>query len=290
MKAIGKHEVIARIAGLGLVLGAVFALVLSGSSVVRAQASAISPAVPAAAPAKAAPTARAGQSASPSNRQPGGTHEGIKVHGHWMIEVKRPDGKLVSHTEFENSLVGPALLADMLFGYDVPGGYKVILTSGAAGSGPCPALSGGSTSCTLVGSLFSPEPASFGDLASGCGGVPSGLPNQITATGPCFPLSLSTLASALVFSGTAVASPTATYPAQITDVYLDPLFCVGLAPASCAQGLITISGDLTHATLPKGPPPGTAPNLCGETGQVSCAVTVPAAGDTISVQVTISFQ
>lgn len=34
----------------------------------------------------------------------GAPHEGIKVHGHWIIDVKTPDGKLVSHHEFENSL------------------------------------------------------------------------------------------------------------------------------------------------------------------------------------------
>jgi hypothetical protein len=36
----------------------------------------------------------------------GGQHEGIKVHGHWTIEVRNPDGALVAHREFENSLQG----------------------------------------------------------------------------------------------------------------------------------------------------------------------------------------
>jgi hypothetical protein len=35
--------------------------------------------------------------------KPGG--EGIKVHGHWVIDVKDPDGKVVQHRDFENSLV-----------------------------------------------------------------------------------------------------------------------------------------------------------------------------------------
>jgi hypothetical protein len=30
--------------------------------------------------------------------------EGIKVHGHWTIDVKNPDGTLVSHREFDNAL------------------------------------------------------------------------------------------------------------------------------------------------------------------------------------------
>lgn len=37
-----------------------------------------------------------------------GKHEGIKVHGHWTIEVRDPNGTLVTHREFENSLVSIA--------------------------------------------------------------------------------------------------------------------------------------------------------------------------------------
>lgn len=33
-----------------------------------------------------------------------GRNEGIKVHGHWTIEVRDPDGRLAAHREFENSL------------------------------------------------------------------------------------------------------------------------------------------------------------------------------------------
>jgi hypothetical protein len=32
-----------------------------------------------------------------------GRHEGIKVHGHWTIEVRNPDGTLATHREFENA-------------------------------------------------------------------------------------------------------------------------------------------------------------------------------------------
>jgi hypothetical protein len=71
-----------------------------------------------------------------------------------------------------------------------------------------------------------------------------------------------------------------------------------IAPAACPTETSPDSNSpgvdsvvaFTAAGLPAGPPPGTAPNLCGGTGEISCAVTVPAAGDTINVQVTISFQ
>ncbi len=298
MKSNGTHEVIARIAEPGLVLGAVFALVLSGSSVVRAQSRATSPAVPAATPTK---TAQTTQPAAPAERRPGGNHEGIKVHGHWMIEVKGPDGKLVSHTEFENALVQPggaAQLSSLLLGTEAPGGYAVIMRSSAtANTGPCPPSNQGATACILIGSLLSPEPAGFG-LSGSCGGT--GFPYQISPAGPCFPLSIGALTlqtgeyAGLAFSGTVVASTSG----QITDVYLDPILCApGIASGpgsatgsanSCAQGSggATGVGSLTHATLPasgSGAP-------CGAAGQISCAVNVPAAGDSINVSVTISFQ
>jgi hypothetical protein len=48
-------------------------------------------------------------------------HQGVKVHGHWAIDVKNPDGAVAKHVEFENSLVvggnGDNLLAYALTGY-----------------------------------------------------------------------------------------------------------------------------------------------------------------------------
>jgi hypothetical protein len=306
MKTNGTHEVIARIAGPGLVLAALLAMVLSGSSAGRAQSSSTSPAVPAATPAKAAPPAQAVHPAAPVKRQPGGTHEGVKVHGHWMIEVRSSDGKLISHTEFENSLTttGTGVLNGFLLGSEVPGGYTVVLSNnGSEQSGPCPVVPlTGSTACDLVGSLISPLPAAFGDPFAQCGGTLWG--SQVTAAGPCFPLSISGGGTAaLTFKGTAVSSTTATYPASITDVYLNPTYCISypggvpavgpgdaaVSPNTCAEGTQVggpISQNLTHASLPVSG--GATP--CGGTGQVSCAVTVPAAGDSINVQVTISFQ
>jgi hypothetical protein len=287
MKTNGKHEVIARIAGPGLVLASLLAMVLASSIAGRAQSSTTSPVVPAAAPTKAVPAV---QPAAPAKRQPGGNHEGIHVHGHWTIEVRNPDGRLVSHTEFENSLVqlyGAESLTALLAGYAVPGGYRVRLASDSVkDTGPCTGTGQEGTDdwCVLVGSLISPEPAAFGDNFSQCGGTgfssPNGSTYPITATGPCFPLSISTSGSAgsLTFMGTAVASTAV----NVTDVFLDPLVCPYLvsavvggaaaSPNSCATG----SGaypyqGLTHATLPT-------------------AVTISAAGQFISVNVQLSFQ
>ena len=56
--------------------------------------------------ATAKPAAQAGaqkSSAMPAAHK--GQHQGIKVHGHWAIEVRDPDGSVVRHVEVENSLV-----------------------------------------------------------------------------------------------------------------------------------------------------------------------------------------
>jgi len=49
-----------------------------------------------------APAARPNTAAEPT--APKGREEGIQVHGHWTIKVSNPDGKVVQHVEFENSL------------------------------------------------------------------------------------------------------------------------------------------------------------------------------------------
>jgi hypothetical protein len=55
------------------------------------------------------------------------------VHGHWIIDVKNPDGTLAAHREFENSLTGAnqgqLLLGGLLSGYYVAGDYAIELGS-----------------------------------------------------------------------------------------------------------------------------------------------------------------
>jgi len=65
-------------------------------------------------------------------------HDGITVHGHWIIEVRNPDGTRVSRTEFENSITnqGADILTGLLSGEYVAGGFVVDLSS-ASNSGLC---------------------------------------------------------------------------------------------------------------------------------------------------------
>jgi hypothetical protein len=68
-----------------------------------------------------------------------GSHEGIKVHGHWTIEVRNPDGTLVTHREFENSFAGAGAypLTTVLARANAVGGWLISL-SGGPSAGACP--------------------------------------------------------------------------------------------------------------------------------------------------------
>jgi hypothetical protein len=113
-----------------------------------------------AAPA-AAPAASEDESAAPGNAAGGG----IKIHGHWVLEVKNPDGKVADRREFNNSLVTPStcstggtcayvsgdqLLAALLSGDMTPGGLGVTLITGTTtGLDPttfCPTTADGNDS------------------------------------------------------------------------------------------------------------------------------------------------
>ena len=126
--------------GIRLVVLFVFLVGMTGDSHAQAAGVAGQPGAKAAAPrATTAKTAQAGQPAATVERRPGGNHEGITVHGHWTIEVRNPDGKLVSHTEFENALApsgGAALLAGLLAGTVTPGSWEVYLADDSSGDNP----------------------------------------------------------------------------------------------------------------------------------------------------------
>ncbi len=78
--------------------------------------------------------------------------EGIKVHGHWIIEVRKPDGRLVARREFENALTptGASVLLRYLSRTNSTGLWSVQLDSLAAnGSPPCN-VSGSPAQCFVT--------------------------------------------------------------------------------------------------------------------------------------------
>ncbi len=139
MKANEKHKAVARIARRSLMLVGLLVASLCFAGPSRAQSSA-TPAPAAAAsgatqqlpglpPSASASTPRPVSATGPGTaaegkKGPKGRGERVKVLGYWKIEVHDPDGKLVSHTEFENSLTtggpngvsGDFALAELLGG------------------------------------------------------------------------------------------------------------------------------------------------------------------------------
>jgi hypothetical protein len=140
MKTSREHELIARIGRRVLTPAALLVLVVSAAGVSRAQspapkpAGATRPAVgvagntsPATQATTPKPAAELGVSAGQA--APKGQSEGITVHGRWVIEVKNPDGTVVTHREFENAIVpgGEGYLAALLAGNNSPGGLSILL-------------------------------------------------------------------------------------------------------------------------------------------------------------------
>jgi hypothetical protein len=69
---------------------------------------------------------------TPADQYKGAQKEGIKVHGHWTIDVRNPDGTLATHNEFENALTpgGANILATEMGGFwAVDASWQVLLLS-----------------------------------------------------------------------------------------------------------------------------------------------------------------
>jgi hypothetical protein len=260
MKTNGKREVIARIIRQSLVLAALLATLLSTARISRAQSSATSPTTP---------TARIAAASTEKPIPPAakGQLEGITVHGHWTIDVKNPDGKLVSHREFENSLApsngGASLLAALLGRVVTPGSWWVLLTD---------------TTKKNVIDISEPNSPASADCAV--------IPTQST-TGSCS-LSLSVAGpsvspgtltgTTLTFTGSGTVP--AGFPSTISYVETDNFPCgPSLSPSTCLTGTVpNIEGIFAL----------TSRNLDGLSGDPAAVPVTPM--QTVSVTVVISFQ
>jgi hypothetical protein len=117
------------------------------------QASSVNPA----APFKLEPATPFVESVASAPQKPGS--EGIKVHGHWIMDVKNPDGSIAQHRDFENALVpsgGGTVLAHLLLGTLVPQSFYVSLSGTGKtallypSTQSCPPLNPSLTECALT--------------------------------------------------------------------------------------------------------------------------------------------
>jgi hypothetical protein len=289
MKTNGKHEVVGRIARRGAVLIGLLGMTMICATANRAQST------PAAAPAAAvkssqAPVGSAAVSAavttlaaSPANapissqaESPAkGAHEGIKVHGHWTIEVRNPDGSVDKHLEFENGLClstggggfiagnsgisgGDLAIATILTNTLVPGGWEIFLGSPTipSGSSPGPAcsftpaftlvqsnsgLANGCQSSCFAGLAAPTLNNNGGDNVITLAGqftVPSGSGStQITAVGTAIALCS---ASVGTFTTGAACLANAVANPQVTSVNFTGTYLTGVSPIPPA---LTVSAN-----------------------------------------------
>ena len=205
---------------------------------------------------------------------PKGQSEGIKVHGHWTIEVKNPDGTVATHREFENSLVQPLganMLENLLLGVYTPRSYEVDLLGTVPSQTPPdtnpPCLNGtGVSPCEILENL------------PPCAPVSQFLVCTLTRTPALGVAANGPPGQAITFQGTIPAAQ----PGAIGGVRLTISYCINattnmqssFSPLDCSAGAQTSGAYTTQVTF----------------AQLATGVQITAAGQTLSVTVALSFQ
>ena len=161
-----------------------------------------------------------------------GQREAVKVHGHWTIDIRNPDGTLVSHREFENALQvnASANFLPNLLGRQLTVGKWDVLLDGPSGS-PCERRSFFgivSTGCLIV------EPSSSANDGSG-------FSSNLAVISQTFGASPGT-----VLTGSVAANRTGKINEVVTRLGSCP---ASVAPASCGQYGDTDTGHFSGTLL-----------------------------------------
>ncbi len=204
---------------------------------------------------------------SPATHQSaGGPQEGIKVHGHWVIEVKNPDGTVVRHREFENKLENPGgaqFIAQILGGIAVLGQYAIALPVPCSTQGSsCIVSQTGGAALQGVAITSDVSSAFGGAIEIGCASTPCAMDLQtlsVVANGQG--------AGTVVLSGSVVA--TASGKIGGVESYSSVCTVHGITQSECLQQQFSVN-PLTGTLI--------SPAVAFSDGQ------------TITVTVTISFQ
>jgi hypothetical protein len=160
-------------------------------------------------------------------KDPGGKGD-IKVHGHWLLQVRNPDGSVASRHEFENSLV----TSNNLFAAG-PFGLAQLLTGQAYASQWIVALTNSITACCAV----------FSIQQTPCPGTPSCSPLTVTQTANL---------AGLVLQGTsAPAAAAATISTVATYFFACPL---SQSPSQCfaSEPLVIFTAANANLSLQTG--------------------------------------
>jgi hypothetical protein len=210
----------------------------------------------------------AAKSGPASTNKPG--DEGLTVHGYWKIDVRNPDGKLVTHREFENSLTsGASQLYQLITGQAAAGDMAIVVNNGTTQPDICHAGTS-SDNCYLVISE-----------TSGIGGSLCIAGNAVYCTAGLTEVTNGT-SGAVTLSANILAAQT-TVVSQVSTFLLTCSFTTsGFATISPTQ-CFALNGTTGSATQPVliayGP-------FTGTTLPTSLPVTV---GQTVTFQVVFTF-
>jgi len=171
---------------------------------------------------------------------PEGINVGIKVHGHWKIEILEPDGTLVSSHEFDNSYQGWEIMFKLLNGQVSQGLWGVYLAAESGGVAPCLDDQGLGASCLIAEPGHPPAANHFLNLT-------------ISGYSP------------IIFAGTATAARQGSIGRVVTmSSSCDP----SVAPASCTASVLDSGSVFTAKFLDT-----TVPVLAGQIIQVTVTIT-----------------
>lgn len=175
----------------------------------------------------------AGTATIASAQEASGPREGIKVHGHWIIEVKNPDGSRAQYREFDNHLVaeGAGALARLLGMQRVPSAWWVWVGNSNIFADICSRGPGLIHSCGIT----SPS------------GAVGYSPNEVFPTLTVNVPTAGSNAGKLVLSGsaTSTSSGTSAIGYVLTQMVQCPITSV--PGASCTQG--ASQADITRADV-----------------------------------------
>jgi hypothetical protein len=178
-----------------------------------------------------------------------GPHNGIKVHGHWTIEVRNPDGTLATHREFENSLTfGARFLATALGRQSTAGLWMIVFGVLNSASQPCQSGTGPYL-CLVVESADSLMGSNiFHTLTSSAPFAPDPNAGKLTLSGTATVQNTSQISIVETFAGACAPTiPPASCVLNSANAYSD-LGVGGFSATSIAPISVT-AGQVVQVTV-----------------------------------------
>jgi hypothetical protein len=279
-----------------VVLAALVAAVLGTPGISRAQSNQMPTSLPTTTvatgqfptpPPTVPPSASNPAALAPSTTTVDGKHtkdksDSVRIHGYWKIDVREPNGKLVSHTEFENALTtgdpnglsGDFFLANVLAGNLVSSSTVSNVTTLSVGITTLQIGVNTSGLTPKTGATFSGDNNTVTVLPTGpCGGQGCLVPTTVALNPPNNQVTLSS-----TFPSTSADPFTITQVGTFVNVTTLKVSTAGFLGTTLGG----TANSLTSRTL-------AAPPNCGTSSLGPCTVPV-SPNQLVSVNVTLSFQ